>query len=476
MDAVLVTLLQVAPSFFRHFNTRTAYECLKMNVNEYTAEAHKTDWLPSGELKHDINPRLGLAGEIGLLLTALKKEVRENRPTAASTRSTIKDELGDILWYAATVAKRGGLDFQNDVLLSNLIRIQSQDLETRDEPAPLERSVLLAGGELDSTIRRGVEAVDSFGVYQKLAFSTSRLKDKNALVPYLARIWSNAGELLTPFGNSGSLEKREVNGFTLLSRSLGDIMWYVAGFASVYGLDLDEVASENIGKIHSAFPSKDQMTPTRLYDEGHSELERFPRRFCVNFVEADSRTAVMLINGVRVGDPLTDNAYTTGRDNRKLIDGYRFHDSIHLAFTAVLGWSPVIRKLMMRKRKSTPEVDEVEDGARARIVEEMIAKIAHSHAVGIHEDRLFDDSSRVNLNLLKDIVRLAEGLEVAGGRRGFQGCKYWEWEKAILKGFRIYNMLRRCRGGTVTLDLEARCITFNEFPKGMGAKMNAEET
>ena len=445
-----------------------------MNIDEYIAEAHKTDWLPSVELKDDINPRLGLAGEIGLLLTALKKEVRDNRPTEAATRATIKDELGDILWYSATVAKRGDLDFQRDVLLANLTRIQSRDLEPRDAPAPLERNVLLAGGELDSAIRRGIEAVHSFSIYQKLAFSTSNLKDKDALVPYLARIWSNAGELLTPFGNSGPLETHEVNEFTLLSRCLGDIMWYVAGFASVYGLDLDEVASENIRKIHSAFPSIDQMTPTPLYDDGNPELERFPRRFSVNFVEADSKTAVMLINGVRVGDPLTDNAYVTDKGDRKLIDGYRFHDSIHLAFAAVLGWSPVIRKLMMSKRKSTPEIDEVEDGARARIVEEMIAKIAHSHAVGIHEDRLFDDSSRVNLNLLKDIVRLAEGLEVAGGRKGFQGCKYWEWEKAILEGFRIYNLLRRRRRGTVTLDLEARCVTFTELPKGMGTRLNVE--
>ena len=445
-----------------------------MNINEYMAEAHKTDWLPTGELKHDINPRLGLAGEIGLLLTALKKEVRENRPTAAATRATIKDELGDILWYSATVAKRGGIDFQRDVLLANLIRIQSQDINTRDAPAPLKRSVLLAGGELDAAIRRGSEAIHSFSLYQQLAFSTSHLRNKNALVPYLARIWSNAGELLTPFGSSRSLKKHKVNDFTLLSRSLGDIMWYVAGFASVYELDLDEVASENIEKIRSAFPSKDQMTPTPLYDEDHPDLERFPRRFSVDFLEADCRTAVMLINGVRVGDPLTDNAYTTDRGDRKLIDGYRFHDSIHLAFTAVLGWSPVIRKLMMRKRKSIPEIDEVEDGARARIVEEMIAKIAHSHAVGIHEDRLFDESSRVNLNLLKDIVSLAEGLEVAGGRNGFQGCKYWEWEKAILEGFRIYNMLRRCRRGTVTLDLEERSVTFTELSKGVGARMNVE--
>ena len=461
-------LSSIAHPISLHFITVAANENARMNIKDYIAEAHKTDWLPTGKLKYDINPRLGLAGEIGLLLSALKKEVRENRPTAAATRATIKDELGDILWYSVTVAKRGGLDFQRDVLLSNLIRIQSQDLEVRDAPAPLKRSVLLAGGELEAEIRRGPEAVQSFSLYQKLAFSTSRLKNKDALVPYLTRIWSNAGELLTPFGNSRRLEKRKVSDPTLLSRSLGDIMWYVAGFASVYKLDLDEVASVNIEKIRSAFPSAEQMVPTPLYDEGHADLERFPRRFSVDFVEANSKTSVMMINGVRVGDPLTDNAYTTGRGDRKIVDGYRFHDSIHLAFAAVLGWSPVIRKLIMRKRKSISEIDEVEDGARARIVEEMIVKIAHSNAVGVHAEKLFDESPRVNLNLLKDIVDLAEGLEVAGGRDGFQACKYWEWEKAILEGFRIYNMLRRCRKGTVTLDLTERNVTFSKLPEGAG--------
>ena len=442
-----------------------------MKIHDYLSEAHKTDWLPTGELRHDINPRLGLAGEIGLLLTALKKEVRENRPTAAATKATIQDELGDILWYSVTVAKRAGLDFQSDVLLANLVRIQSQGRSVRDAPAPLRRGVLESGGEFETELRRGPEAVESFGRYQQLAFSTSSLTSKNALVPYLARIWSNAGQLLTPFGSSRRLEHSKINDPNLVGRALGDIMWYVAGFASVYGLELDKVATENIRKIQSAFPSEDQRTPTALYDEDHEVLEQFPRQFNVDFVEANSETAVMLINGVRVGDPLTDNAYTTDHGDRQVIDGYRFHDSIHLAFVAVLGWSPVIRKLMMCKRKSEPKIDEVEDGARARIVEEMIVKIAHTHAVRVDHKSLLDESKRVNLNLLKDIVGLAEGLEVAGGRVGYEACKYWEWEKAILDGFRIYNQLRRCRRGRVSLDLERRSVKFVELPEGKGTRM-----
>ena len=43
----------------------------------------------------------------------------------------------------------------------------------------------------------------------------------------------------------------------------------------------------------------------------------------------------MLMDGVLVGAALTDNAYQD--------DGYRFHDVFHIAFTAILGWSPVLR-------------------------------------------------------------------------------------------------------------------------------------
>ena len=434
-----------------------------MKVQDYIKEAHKTDWLPKESLKQDINPRLGLAGEIGFLLTVLKKEVRDNRPTAAATRGAVKDELGDIIWYSTTVARRASLDFQRDVLHSNLVRIQSHAIDLTGAPAPLQRGVLATGEKLDKILRRGYEAIDTFGIYQELAFSTSRYKRRDALVPHLARIWQNAGQLLAPFASLGNLDVNAVNDERSVSRALGDIMWYVASFASVYDLKLDDVALANVSKIQSAFPADDHKTPTPLYDEGMPELEQFPRKFNVDFVEIDASTAVMLINGVRVGDRLTDNAYIADGDDRKLIDGYRFHDSIHLAFAAVLGWSPVIRKLMMRKRKFDPNIDEVEDGARAQIVEEMIVKIAHSHAVGYHRDKLLDENKRVNLNLLKDIVILAEGLEVAGGRRGAPPCKYWEWEKAILEGFKVYNLLRRHRRGRVTVDLNQRTVIFSKL-------------
>jgi len=55
------------------------------------------------------------------------------------------------------------------------------------------------------------------------------------------------------------------------------------------------------------------------------------------------------------GDPLTDNAFDDDR--------YRFPDVFHLAFAAVLRWSPVTRRLLGYKRRSQPKIDEVETAA-----------------------------------------------------------------------------------------------------------------
>ena len=161
-----------------------------------------------------------------------------------------------------------------------------------------------------------------------------------------------------------------------------------------------------------------------------------------------------------VGDPL--------RDNLSEVDGYRFHDCIHLAFVAILGWSPVMRDLMKRKRKTNDAVDDVEDGARARIVEEMIVKLAHSYAVGVNKNKLLEGKKRIGFDLLKQIQYLAEGLEVAGGRKHMKAVKYWEWEQAILEGYRVFGDLRFHKEGRLRVDIKNREITFFKLEENEG--------
>lgn len=70
----------------------------------------------------------------------------------------------------------------------------------------------------------------------------------------------------------------------------------------------------------------------------------------------------------QVGDPPTDNS--------RRVDGCRFHNAIRLGFLAVLNWSPALRAVLRLRRKSSPGIDECEDGARAVYVEASLAAVS----------------------------------------------------------------------------------------------------
>jgi hypothetical protein len=167
------------------------------------------------------------------------------------------------------------------------------------------------------------------------------------------------------------------------------------------------------------------------------------------------RVSKMYWNGAQLGDPLRDNAYEP--------DGYRFHDVMHLANLAHLGWSPVLRKLMGLKRKSCKSLDDVEDGGRAVVVEEAIVKIVHAEAdrrasarqpdIAAEDRALFPPEEEIPFGLIKQIQQLARGHEVYKN-------KAWEWTAAIRSGYKLFQELRKFKGGIITLDMEARTIDF----------------
>jgi MazG C-terminal domain len=160
----------------------------------------------------------------------------------------------------------------------------------------------------------------------------------------------------------------------------------------------------------------------------------------------------MYFEGRPLGDDLTDQ---TSED-----DGYRFHDVMHLALVAHLGWSPVTRGFMRRKR---PDVDEVEDAGRAKVVEELVLKAIHSEgerqsrAIGRCQvdgpTRLFPVRSTIPFSLLKTVRGWVQGLEAWRNT-------YWEWEDAIYTGCEIFSLLRAHKQGTVQVDLLNRRATF----------------
>ena len=225
---------------------------------------------------------------------------------------------------------------------------------------------------------------------------------------------------------------------------LGDLMWYVATLARTVGLSLNQIASENLAKTASVW--SDQLAPPKQYDAAFPPEQQLPRKFTVRFVTAvgtDGLPRVNIYLGTEaLGDRLDDNAYEE--------DGYRFHDALHLAHAAVLGWSPVTRKLLKRKRKADVRTDRVEDGARAMVREEGLIAFVFSEASA---RGFYEGADRVDWDLLKTIRRMVGQLEVADQPPN-------AWRRAILQGYEVWRKLRANDGGIVEGDLDNRSLRF----------------
>jgi hypothetical protein len=195
--------------------------------------------------------------------------------------------------------------------------------------------------------------------------------------------------------------------------------------------------------------------PPHAFDAGFPEAERIPRQFVAEFreVEVKGRKKVRVFIGRRrLGQDLTDNAHEP--------DGYRFHDVFHLACAAVLGWSPVTRrnlklgergaKAKSVKRKSKPQVDEVEDGGRAIVTEEGISALVFAYA---SDHAFFEGVGGIDYGLLKSIRMLTANFEVSV-------CTTGEWEAAIRMGYSVWKEVQANDGGRVEVDLDRRLIRY----------------
>lgn len=233
-----------------------------------------------------------------------------------------------------------------------------------------------------------------------------------------------------------------------IKAEMGDVLWYVANLATKYKLSLNEIAEYNIEKTHQLWPHSGISTDGyRIYDEPYPPEEQLLRLFNVRFSEDTIGSLAPIkvkisIADMPIGDSLTDNAYSD--------DGYRYHDAFHLAYAAILGWSPVVRWMLECKRKSNPRVDEVEDGARAILTEELIALYVYNYA---RNHNYLEGVTHVDNEVLSTVRSLARGLEV-------ETRAAHEWRFAILKGYEIYRELKSNKGGVVEVDLLKRDLSF----------------
>jgi len=236
-----------------------------------------------------------------------------------------------------------------------------------------------------------------------------------------------------------------------LREEFGDLLWYLTSLASLYKIPLQEIAQANAEKAEAFYAPG--VVPG--FDGEYPQDERLPRKFTVSFYEKPLQRGTHVKISVRdvvIGDALTDNAHED--------DGYRYHDVFHLAYAAVLGWSPVVRALLKCKRKSDSETDEVEDGARARIIEEAVSIMLFNQA----GDRgWYADTSSIDLGLLKTIRKMVGGLEV-------QECTAKQWQKAICQGYAAFQELKRNGGGDVVVDLDHQRIQYKPQPAKKGAR------
>ncbi|UII77180.1 nucleoside triphosphate pyrophosphohydrolase family protein [Flagellimonas sp. HMM57] len=284
----------------------------------------------------------------------------------------------------------------------------------------------------------------TFEEYQEAAKETIQ-DHANEVVPFLGVI-GEIGSVLTQL----KIKLRDGEAYiaynTKLAEEIGDVLWYLSTIATQNDILLEDVVNLNLSKIKDRFLITD---PSEYidFDSNYPPNERFPDEFEIEFITyvEDEKNKLKIIDkrdGKLIGDPLTDNSYED--------DGYRFHDIFHYGYLAILGWSPVVRKLLSLKRKSKPLVDENEDGARAQITEELISLFIYHHAL---EHDLLKYSNSVDSGIIKKVQNLVKNTEI-------KECSGKQWEKAILESYKIFNDLRENDGGRVLVSKKNRSLIY----------------
>lgn len=384
-----------------------------LTLDGYQSLALRTDKGPDASLTF---PLLGLFGEAGSLLSVIKKKQRD-RTSYLGYEPHVIEELGDVLWYFAVVAARGGLSLS--AIGHNLDR-NFEDWQDKGN-ADLEFKALQLGATKE--IQK-----DPTPAFEKTSIDLAA--DIGALLAD-----HQAGRLS---GNQSALKGHLVT-----------IMRALVKAASEAGVTIERAAQDNLAKTFDRWPIE-RTYPAPL-DEKAKAHEQLPRDLVIDIFEREVRGQVYVFqrsNGINIGDRLTDNAMEP--------DDYRFHDVFHYAYSAVLTWSPVIRALLHLKRKSDPKIDEAEDGARAILIEEGIATWIFGQAkqLGFFEEI---KPGELSFDILKTVRQFVAGYEP-------QVCPLWLWEEAILQGFEAFRFLRKHRRARLRIDMMSRRLVVGDMP------------
>jgi len=355
-------------------------------------------------------PLLGLVGETGSLLAQVKKKQRDKVAYRGYAAATV-EEMGDVLWYLNAIAVRGHITLATIFAESDSGHCVDKELCFSSLQSPL-----------------APQSIEPSKAFEETLLTLAR----------------EVGELVREH-QTDQLSSQDV-----LRRRLSRLVMLLVSAADEAGVTLEAAAVKNLHKIHDRWPAQ-RAYPAPL-DKSSAPEEQLPRTLVIDIFERQvgNRTYVFQqCNGVNIGDRLTDNAVQA--------DDYRFHDVFHLAYVAVLSWSPVTRSLLRLKRKSEPLIDEAEDGARAKLIEEGITTWIFTQA---KELDFFDGvkTGELSFDLLKHVRHFVAGYEA-------EQCPLWLWEEAILQGYAAFRYLREHRRGRVTMNIENRRLSIGPLPQ-----------
>lgn len=380
-----------------------------LTLTDYQAGALRTD--QGTDDKSQTFLLLGLFGEVGSLLSEVKKKQRD-KIAYLGYAEAVEEELGDVLWYFTVFAARAGTSLA-EIAAETIVPAEDKSLldftmtqpdlpAANDEPTPsFETTLLHLAGAVGALITG----------FQSGKFAT----DRPALKAVLTEIFQ-----------------------TLVK---------AADEASV---SLNGAARHNLDKTANRWP-KEKVYP-RPFDEAIDPSEQIPRVLTVDIFEREvgGKTYVyQRCNEINIGDRLTDNAVEA--------DDYRFHDVFHYAYASILTWSPVTRALFRLKRKSVPALDDGEDGARAILTEEGVSAWIFEFA------RKLDwfagmEAGGLSLEMLTSIRQFVGPYEVSN-------APLWLWEEAILSGYGAFRFLQEHRRARLHLNMNQRKMTWELLPQ-----------
>ena len=383
-----------------------------LTVADYASQAASTDQRRGASALGF--SMLGLFGEAGSLLSEAKKKQRD-AASYLGYAEAVAEELGDVLWYLAAIARRSRLALADIAAMA--VRPDGK---------------WQAGGNAGLTFH---------------SLQPSHIPLAKAPTPAFEET------LLALAGEVGLL----VNGYRPgtgaggagLRDRLVVVMRRLITAANQAGVTMEGAAVKNLHKIFDRWP-RERVYPAP-FDSIMDSEEQLPRRMTIDVYERTVRGQTYVYqrsNGAFVGDRLTDNSAEP--------DDYRFHDVFHYAYVAVLGWSPVIRSLLRLKRKSVPKIDEVQDGARATLIEEGVTTWLFGQAQQLE---FFANVKRggLPLDMLKHVRQFVAGYES-------EACPLWLWEDAILQGYAAFRFLQQHRRGRVLIDFDNRRLRIKDLP------------